>query len=74
MGISNEKFIAARRASGMSIEKAATLANVSKPCYVNREKHPEQFRLCEISAVYKGMTDTAKPIMHDAVQEIFLSD
>lgn len=72
MSISNEKFIAARRASGMSIDNAAALADMSKQCYIGREKHPEQFRLCEILEIYKGMTDTAKPILRDAVQEIFL--
>lgn len=72
MGISNEKFIAARRASGMSIENAATSADMSKPCYISREKHPEQFRLCELVGLYEGMTDTAKPILRDAVQDIFL--
>lgn len=72
MGISNEKFGAARRASGMSIDRAATLADMSKQCYISREKHPEQFRLCELAGVYDGMTDTAKPILREAVQEIFL--
>ena len=72
MSIPNEKFVAARKASGLSLEDASELADVSKPCYIGREKHPEQFRLCELLGVYRGMTDTAKPIMRDAVQEIFL--
>lgn len=72
MGMSNEKFVAARKASGLSLEDASELANMSKPCYIGREKNPEQFRLVELQGVYGGLTDTAKPIMRDALNEIFL--
>lgn len=72
MTISNEKFIAARKASGMSLDYASEKAKLSKQCYINREKHPEQFRLSELAGVYDSMSDTARPILKSAVEDIFL--
>lgn len=72
MSIENEKFVAARKAAGMSLEAASEKAKLSKQCYINREKHPEQFRLCELVGVYRSLSDTAKPILRSAVEEIFL--
>ena len=46
---------------------------MSKQGYVNREKRPEQFRLCELAKVYEALSDTAKPILKDAVSDIFLA-
>ncbi len=73
MSLECEKFIAARRASGMSLSLAAEKAKLSIQCYINREKHPEQFRLCELMGVYEDLSDTAKPIMRSAVEDIFLT-
>ena len=72
MSVENEKFVAARKASGMSLECASEKAKLSKQCYINREKHPEQFRLCELVGVYEELSDTAKPILRSAVEDIFL--
>ena len=72
MTIEAEKFIAARKASAMSLEKAANLANLSVQSYINREKQPEQFRLHELEGVYSELSETAKPIFRDAVSQIFL--
>lgn len=68
----SNKFRAARRASGMTIEKAAKLANLSVPSYVSREKSPMDFRLCELEGVYSGLSEVAKPIFFSGVTEIFL--
>lgn len=68
----DNKFKAARKASGMTIEQAANLANLSKPGYINREKTPKTFRLSELAGVYSGMTETAKPILVSAINEFFL--
>lgn len=70
--IENEKFIAARKAGGLTIEKAASLADISAPCYVNREKHPDQFRLCELLGVHAGLSDIGKSLLQEAVSDIFL--
>lgn len=72
MAIDSEKFIAARKASGMTLESASEKAKLSKQCYINREKHPEKFRLCELAGVYGGLSDTARPIFRSAVDDIFL--
>lgn len=71
MLIDGEKVAAARRASGMTIERAATICEISKPCYVMREKDPMMFRMHEIAHLYEALTDTAKPIFRDAVDSVF---
>lgn len=72
MAISKDKFRAARQASGLSLEKAAETVNLSKQGYINREKLPEQFRISEISKLYNALSETAKPILREAVDDIFL--
>lgn len=72
MEIRNDKFVAARKASGMTLEIAAKHTDMSKQGYINREKHPDQFRLCEIAGLFKAMDSTSKSILRDAVDEIFL--
>ncbi len=73
MVLDSEKFIAARRASGMTLEqvtKAAGLGSVNT--YIAHEKAPTQFRLQEIAGMYSGMNNIAKGILKDAVGDIFL--
>ena len=72
MPVSKEKFCAARRAAGISLEKAAEVVELSKQGYINREKAPEQFRICELEKLYDALSETAKPILQEAVEEIFL--
>ncbi len=72
MPIQVEKFAAARKASDMTLSTASELANVTVQTYISRERHPEQFRLCELKGVYDGMTDTGKAILRDGLDEIFL--
>lgn len=72
MNVLENKFKAARRASNMTLEKASELAKLSKPGYANREKNPETFRLYELENLYEGMSDIAKPILVEAVNDIFL--
>lgn len=72
MPIDPEKVISARKASGLSLESAADAVELSKQGYINREKQPDQFRLCELEGLYKKLNDTARPILAEAVSEIFL--
>lgn len=67
-----EKFAAARRASDLTIEKAAEICGVSVPTYIDRERNPLMFRLHEVKSLYGGMTETARSIMREAVGDIFL--
>lgn len=72
MIISPEKFIAARKASDMTLSTAAELAKVTSQTYIAREKHPERFRVYELKGVYDGLTETGKSLFRDGMSEIFL--
>jgi DNA-binding XRE family transcriptional regulator len=67
------KFEAARKMSGISLQEMAITCDMSPVTASNREKSPMDFRLCELSALYETMTDSAKPILKEAVDEIFLA-
>lgn len=64
----DNKFRAARKASDLSLDKAAEFCDVSKPTYVQREQMPGDYRLSELHGLYAGMTETAKPILMDAIR------
>ncbi|MEG1907672.1 MAG: hypothetical protein RR178_09425 [Gordonibacter sp.] len=66
------KFGAARRASGLTAEKAATICNFTPPTLIEREKNPASWRLGELLLLHDAMTDTAKAILIEAVNDIFL--
>lgn len=72
MPVQKDKISAARRASDLSLERAAEVVELSKQGYINREKDPDQFRLCELERLYDALTETAKPILREAVTDIFL--
>ncbi len=74
MIISPEKFIAARKVSDMTLSTAAELAKITSQTYIAREKHPEQFRVCELKGVYDGLTETGKSLFRDGMSEIFRED
>lgn len=61
------KFRAARKASDMTLNVAADVCGVSKPTYVQHEGEPSDFRLSELRGLYSGMSETARPILLDAV-------
>ncbi len=62
-----DKFRAARRASEMTCESAGRTCGITRVTYQQREVNPGDFRLSELSALYKSMSQTAKPILHDAI-------
>lgn len=72
MTLESEKFIAARRASGMTIEQAARAGEMSMTTYQLRESNPSKFRLEELKGIYDELNDIAKPIFKEAVCGIFL--
>jgi hypothetical protein len=55
----------------MTIDKAAECAGLSAPTYPLREKNPGSFRLRELKGMYDSMSDTAKPILLEAINEFF---
>lgn len=72
MDIAPEKFIAARKVSDMTLNTASELANVTVQTYIAREKHPEQFRICELKGVYDGLNELGKAMLRDGLGDIFL--
>lgn len=57
---------------GTIIEKAATICHIAKPTYLERERNPSTWRLGELDLLYREMSDVAKPILLEAVNDIFL--
>lgn len=73
MDLDKDKFSAARRASGLSIVQITQAAGLkSTSTYMAHENGPGQFRLDEIAGMYASMSDIAKPILREAVCDIFL--
>ena len=64
----DNRFRAARKASDITLDQAALICSVSKPTYVQHEQMPGDYRLSELKALYASMTDTAKPILIDAIR------
>ena len=57
------RFRAARKASDMTLEQAATSCDVSKPTYAQHEQMPGDYRLSELRGLYSDMTETARSIL-----------
>lgn len=66
-----EKFAAARRASGLTVERAAQVCDVSRPTYTSRERYPLDFRLSELSTLYDALDDIGKKLLLEAVESTF---
>ena len=64
-------FSAARRALGLSCESAGKTFGITRVIYSQREVEPEDFRLSELRAPYNPPSETAKPILFDAVGFLF---
>ena len=66
-----EKFAAARRASGLTVDRAAQVCEVSRPTYTSRERYPLDFRLSELARLYEALDDTGKRLLLEAVNSTF---
>lgn len=69
-----EKFGAARRASGMTADDASTSCGISRYTYQLREINPGDFRLSELRSLHSRLSDTARPILDDAVSLFICGD
>lgn len=58
-----ELFAAARRASGMTVEAAASACGVSRPTLNAREADPLSYRLGELRGLYALMSETGRALM-----------
>ncbi len=67
----SEKFGAARRASGVTVEKASKACSVSRPTYNARERYPLDFRLSELRALYDVLDDTGRKLLKEAIDSVF---
>lgn len=67
----DNKFKAARKASNLTCEQAASITELGVSTYPLRERKPDDFRLRELRKLYLELSDTAKPILKDAVDEFF---
>ncbi len=56
-------FEAARRASGMTLDRAAEACGVSRPTYASRERDPSGFHLSEIRGLYAAMDGIGRDLL-----------
>lgn len=73
MVIDSESFEAARRASGISQEKAASICGISRPTYSLRESNPGEYRLSDLVGLYEQMNEPGRKLLRDAVGSLFLA-
>lgn len=71
MTIDGEQFAAARRASGITLERAANICGIARQTLQNREEKAETFRLSELIALYEQYNEPGKRILREAICSIF---
>ncbi|MBR3326676.1 MAG: hypothetical protein IKG69_07075 [Atopobiaceae bacterium] len=72
MKIDSEGFESARRASGISQEKAASICGISRQTYAVREADPGAYRLADLVGLYEHMNEPGRKLLRDAVGSLFL--
>lgn len=68
--IDSEKFAAARRASGLTIEDAAMTCGITRQTYSIRERNAGDFRLQEISKLSSALNDSGKALLKEALNDL----
>lgn len=58
-----ELFAAARRASGLTVEAAASACGVSRPTLTARERDPLSYRLGELRGLYALMSEAGRGLV-----------
>lgn len=71
MPIENNKIADARRASGLTLETAASICGITRQTYQLREKQPEDFRLGELIKLNEQMNSSGKRLLRDALYLLF---
>lgn len=72
MTINGEEFASARRAAGISLEKAASICGVTRPTYTLREQNPGDYHLSDLVGLYEHMNEPGRKLLRDAVRSLFL--
>lgn len=62
---------AARKASGLSIEKAAKACGLSYSGYFRHEANPDEFRLGELRKLYMNLSEPGREIFAEGIGKIF---
>ena len=72
--LKSSQFRVARGASGMTLDEIKSAAGFrSINTYIQREEHPEDFRLKEIEGIYRHMEEPAKTLFRNAVCGVFFA-
>lgn len=71
MVIDSSKFADARRASGLTLEGAASICGIARQTYQLREKKAGDFHLSELVALNDSMNESGKKLLRDAIYSIF---
>ncbi|OUO92059.1 hypothetical protein B5F40_01625 [Gordonibacter sp. An230] len=71
MNIDSSKFADARRASGLTLENAASICGIARQTYQLREKKAGDFHLSELAALNASMNESGKKLLRDAIYGIF---
>lgn len=69
--MTNDVIGAARRASKVTVEEAACVCGLSKVTYLQREQHPDQFRICELMGLHDCLTNLGKRILVEGITYFF---
>ena len=69
--MTNDVIGAARRASKVTVEEAACVCGLSKVTYLQREQHPDQFRIRELMGLHDCLTNLGKRILVEGITNFF---
>lgn len=72
--IDKETFAAARRASGLTQDNAASICGVSRPTYALREGNPAEFRLGDLAVLYRAMNKPGRKLLREGIMSLFLPE
>jgi transcriptional regulator with XRE-family HTH domain len=71
MVIDSTKFAAARKASGLTLESAASACGITRQTYQLREKRAGDFHLSELLGLRDAMDDSGRKLLQDALYDLF---
>ena len=71
--IEAEPFVAARRASFMTQDEAASICGMkARQTFALREESPRDMTLGNLADLYKGMNEHGRKLLRDAVVALFM--
>lgn len=72
MTIESYRFSEARRASGLTLERAADACGLTRQTYRLREERAQDFHLGELQGLKNSMNETGQRLLYEALNSIFL--